>query len=188
MDTVGGRRRQRAVAARLLLSLHASGSLDSPETWTWDAVDRLPAWCLAAAEERQAIQRSCGALFLSPEIRFWIQKSLLSALRQLLGDAQFEQIIEQADGMQLPREPLADIIAASGITLSEAGVDELDALLMTAGSTVLQATVHESLPRDMLSSSLGPGIGDISPSAANALLKAAMALNPALAMSAAGAA
>ncbi len=176
MDTIAGRRKQRASAARLLLSLHASGNLDSPEIWTWDAVDRLPAWCLASSQERRAIQLTCGALLLSPEIRFWIQKPLLSGIQQLLGDSQFEQIIEHADAMKLPREPLADFIVESGINLADAGVEALDLLLMTTGATVLKATVHESLPREMLSASLGPGIGEVTPSAASTLLKAAMAL------------
>lgn len=177
MDTIAARRNQRATAARLLLSLHASGKLDSPEIWTWDTVDRLPSWCLASSEERRAIQLTSGALLLSPEIRYWIQKPLLAGLRQLLGDALFEQIIEHADAMKLPREPLAEFIKDSGINLSDAAVEGLESLLMLTGATVLKATVHDSLPKEMLSGSLGIGIGEVSPSAASTLLNAAMALH-----------
>ncbi|ASJ70503.1 hypothetical protein [Granulosicoccus antarcticus] len=176
MSSVSQRRRQRAVAARLLLSLHVDGNLDDPQIWNWDAVDRLPMWCLDEATRRREVQLVCGALLLSPEIRFWIKQPLLLGLQQLLGPAVFVQVIEHADVMELPREPLSGLMKQSAIDLPTAGVVELESLLMAAGSTVLNATVHESLPRDTLVASLGQGIGNITESAAIALLDAAIAL------------
>ena len=171
IDAVRLRRRQRAVAARLLLQLYADDKLDAPHTWTWSAVDLLPAWCLASATDRRYLQLICGALILSPEIRFWIQKPLLQALRQLLGDEVLQQIIDHADQMKLPREPLAEFFEEASFSLERAGLSDVESLLMQSGATVLQATVHESLPRDMLTESLGVSIGDINESAAAAILE-----------------
>lgn len=170
------RRQQRADAARLLLALHAGGNLDNPQGWSWDAVDRLPAWCLVSEPERKQIQLICGALYLSPEIRLWIQKPLLQSVQQLVGESVFQRIIEHADAMQLPREPLVETIAESGIDLATADVEQMENLLMAAGATVLSASIHESLPGDMLLASLGQGIGQMNESAAAVLLEVASAL------------
>jgi len=170
------RRQQRAKAARVLLALHGKGNLDQPGRWTWDAVDRLPAWCLADAADRQQLQVVCGALYLSPEIRFWIGKSVLSALNSLIGEAVFTQIMNHADSMQLPRDPLASVIEQAKFDPSVGEAAELQKLLMSAGASVLSATVHESLPRELLVGSLGEGCGEISHAAAQVLHDVAVVL------------
>ena len=171
METVRLRRRHRAVAARLLLGLYAEDKLDAPQTWTWAAVDLLPPWCLGSATDRQYLQLICGALILSPEIRFWIQKPVLKTMHKLLGNDVFQEIAEHADQMQLPRDPLAVFLEEASFSLENAGLPELESLLMQSGATVLKATVHESLPRDMLTDSLGNSVGAITESAATAILE-----------------
>ncbi|MFK7855257.1 MAG: hypothetical protein AB8B79_14135 [Granulosicoccus sp.] len=173
MNTVVQKRLDRAAAARVLLALHAAGNLDNPARWTWESVDRLPAWCLAGAEERIKLQLTCGAMYLSPDIRFWINKSALLAVQQLLGTELFEHILAKADEMLLPRESVSDVIAQTGLDPVTAQMEQIQAVLMAAGATVLTATVHKSLPYEMLTESLGPGIGDITEQAATTLLKAA---------------
>lgn len=162
-------RQQRAKAAQVLLSLHQQGNLEKPERWTWQALDLLPAWCLADATERQQLQQVCGALFLSPEIRFWIEKPALNALQTLIGEQVFTQIMTHADAMLLPREPVAPFIKQAVPDLSTLQPDTLQSLLMSAGATVLSATVDESLPREMLVESLGEGLAEITSEAAQAL-------------------
>lgn len=169
-------RQQRATAARLLLSLHGQGNLDQPERWTWDALDRLPAWCLSDSTERQQLQQVCGALYLSPDIRFWIEKPALQALQSIIGEQVFTQIMNHADAMALPREPLATVMNNAAFNPSSVQITELLELLMAAGATVLSATVHESLPRDMLVSSLGEGVGELNAEAAHALHDVAVVL------------
>lgn len=173
MNTVVQKRLDRAVAARVLLALHAAGNLDNPARWTWESVDRLPAWCLAGAEERKKLQLTCGAMYLSPDIRFWINKSALLAVQHLLGNEVFERILAQADEMQLPRESVLDVIAQTGLDPATAQLEQIQAVLMAAGATVLTATVHPSLPVEMLTESLGPSIGEVTEQAASTLLKAA---------------
>lgn len=176
MTSVVQMRQQRAAAARVLLSLHASGNLDNPGRWTWDAVDRLPGWCLAGTDERVQLQLTCGSMYLSPDMRFWISKTALQTTQDLLGASLFDRIMSQADDMQLPRESVSAVIAQAGIDPASAQANDIQGLLMAAGANVLAATVHESLPREMLTASLGPGIGDITLDAATILLKAAEAL------------
>ena len=151
-------RQQRAKAAGLLLSLHEQGNLDQPERWTWKALDLLPAWCLADANYRQQLQQICGALYLSPEIRFWIDKPALEAMESVIGKSMFARIMNHADAMALPREPLAPVVRQASINSTSVQPAELHSFLMSAGATVLSATVHESLPREMLVGSLGEGL------------------------------
>ena len=173
--TAQSRRHQRAVSARVLLSLHANDNLQDPERWTWQALDKLPGWCLAGESERLRVQRVCGALYLSPELRYWIHKSALGGLQELLGST-WELIAEQADAMQVPREPVADLIASTGIDQETGDLAKLDSLLLAAGATVLRHSVDESLPRELLTESLGESLGEISDLAAVNLLHAANAL------------
>lgn len=167
------KRQQRASAARVLLSLHAKGNLEDPSRWTWDAVDRLPSWCLSGVDERTQLQLTCGVMYLSPDMRFWINKSALLAVQNLIGEALLERILVQADDMQLPRESAAELIAATGIDPASCTAEEIQNLLMATGSTVLTATVHESLPRTMLTASLGTAIGEITEESASVFLQAA---------------
>jgi len=176
MNSAAQTRLQRAAAARVLLLLHAKGDLENPSLWTWDAVDLLPAWCLASEQTRSQLQLVSGTMYLSPDIRLWLDQSALVAVQTLIGDAVFERIMNQADAMQLPRESASLIIRNAGIDPSNASAEAICELLMAAGSNVLRATVHPSLPREMLSASLGPAIGDINEAAANVLLDAAQAL------------
>lgn len=166
------KRQHRAKAASLLMSLYEQGELDDPGFWSWDVVDRLPAWCLLGIDDRQHLQRVCGALYLSPEIRFWIGKPLLLALRYQLGEPILSRILAHADDMQLPREPLRLQIPNVSSVIKP---DQLEPVLLAAGATVLTATVHESLPRDMLLGSIGQSIGEISHDAASVLHEVACA-------------
>lgn len=159
MNVVAQKRQIRAKAARVLLSLHAAGDLDTPSRWTWDAVDRLPAWCLASAEERTQLQLICGALYLSPDVRFWITKPALVAVQNLIGKSVFNRILAQADSMQLPRESVSTLISDFGVDPITATPEAIQDLMLAAGSDVLCATVHASLPREMLTASLGRGLG-----------------------------
>ncbi|MBX2884901.1 MAG: hypothetical protein KTR32_33405 [Granulosicoccus sp.] len=169
-------RQQRAAAARVLLSLHADGNLQSPERWTWRTVDRLPGWCLAGAEQRIQLQLTCGALYLSPDIRLWIDQHALRIVHDLLGQTLFDRIMAQADRMQLPRESAAQVIEQAGVEPATAEPEAIQSLLMRAGANVLSATVHESLPHDMLTQSLGPTVGEINEASALALVRAAEVL------------
>ncbi|MFK7994286.1 MAG: hypothetical protein AB8B87_09115 [Granulosicoccus sp.] len=176
MSLVVQKRHQRAAAARVLLALHAKGNLENPSMWSWEAVDRLPAWCLASADERVHLQLTCGTLYLSPDIRFWISKSALIAVQSLIGEMLFERIMTKADTMQLPRESVSAIVTDFGVDPANAEAGAVKELLMAAGSKVLCATVHPDLPREMLTASLGPSIGDITEESAEVLLNAAQAL------------
>lgn len=176
MKPLSLRRKQRAEAARLLLTLYVDDKLDSPQRWTWEAVDHLPQWCLVSSTDRRYLQLICGALLLSPEFRFWIQKPLLQGLHRLLGEAVFSHVTHYADQMQLPREPLSEFLKQADFVAEKAEVPALEQLLMQSGATVLAATIHESLPRDMLADSLGVGIGSISEAAACAILDVATML------------
>jgi len=170
------RRRQRGIAANLLLSLHAGDNLQEPASWTWQLLDRLPAWCLQGAEQRGFLQLTCGALFLSPELRFWIQREALDTLREMLGDDLLDRILFRADTVDLPREPAAAMIENAGLNSAELDPVQLEQLLMSAGSAVLGATVHSSLPRDMLTASLGEPVGQLNENTAQALLNLAETL------------
>lgn len=169
-------RQHRARAAGLLLSLYKAGELDTPEIWNWDALDRLPAWCLYSQEDRQLLQKVCGAMYLSPEIRFWVDRSPLLALQSVLGEPLCSQILSCADAMNLPREPLSSLMQNLTEPLAECSADAISDLLSSAGATVLAATVHESLPGELLLSSLGEGVGEISHEAALVLLNGAVTL------------
>jgi hypothetical protein len=164
------RRRLRATAAELLLSLHAGDNLLEPVSWTWQQLDRLPAWCLQGAEQRKALQLVSGALFLGPELRFWIHRDSLNALQQMLGGDLLDSIVARADSVNLPREPAAAIISDAGVNSAEIDAGRLEHLLLGAGSAVLGATVHESLPREMLTGSLGEPVGNLDEVTAEALL------------------
>jgi len=149
-SAVSGKRQQRAKAARILLALHAEGVLQNPTTWTWDSIDSLPYWCLIGARERQQLQLICGAIYLSPDVRFWINQSALSALQELLGFAILDVIVKQADSMQLPREFAASIVVDFGVDPEFAETAAIRELLMAAGALVLNATVHQSLHKKLL--------------------------------------
>lgn len=174
--TCASRRQHRAVASGLLLSLYKAGELDTPEIWNWDALDRLPVWCLYSEKDRQQLQMVCGAMYLSPEIRFWVDRSPLLALQSVLGEPLCSLILSCADDMNLPREPLSSLVLNLSEPLAECSADVISDLLTRAGSTVLAATVHESLPGELLLGSLGEGVGEISHDAALVLLNGAITL------------
>ena len=176
MFGVLNQRQQRAATAKVLLGLHAQEQLDDPARWSWAAVGKVPPWCLASADERCRLQQVCGALYLSPDIRCWISKQALLAATSLLGESIFARIITQADAMQLPRESASEVIAGAGVDPALAGSEEIQRLFMETGATVLAATVDESLPREMLTDSLGPTMGEISGTAAAKLMVVAQTL------------
>ena len=167
---VAERRKQRAVAARLLLSLHAEDQLDKPSSWTWEVLNRLPSWCLLDSETRQRLQLACGALFVSAELRFWIRRDALQCLSDLLGPDVLDGVMNEADRLALPREPAQRLLEEAGVSGRAADTAMLSQALLGAGAAVLSATVHESLPRELLIQSLGLQLGSLDEATATAVL------------------
>lgn len=174
--SVAQRRKQRAMSARVLLSLHESGCLATPERWNWQTLDRLPRWCLLPEAERFALQLTCGALFLSPELRYWIHRSALVELQTLLTEPVWQAVANKADQLQMPREPIAQLMADEDIIEQQIDPDALTSIILRAGASVLQGSIHESLPGDMLSASLGTGLCDLDREVAEAVLLTADSL------------
>lgn len=174
--SVAQRRRQRAMSARVLLSLYDGGNLASPDRWNWQALDRLPRWCLLPESERFQLQVTCGALFLSPELRFWIHRTALVELQTLLTEPVWQAVADKADQLQMPREPIAQIMAADEIVEDDVDPDALTSIILRAGASVLQGSIHHSLPGDMLTASLGAALCQLDIDVAEAVVVTAEAL------------
>lgn len=162
IESASARRQVRAKAARSLLSLHEQDALADPDRWTFELIDRLPLWCLMDTDSRQRIQRVAGAVLLAPEMRLWISAAQLAEAEQLLGSETLAAILERADKLAVSAQAddasASDAVAGPGESRASEG---LQLRLMSAGASVLGATLHESLPLQSLASTLGTSAGEL---------------------------
>ena len=167
MESATSRRRRRAAAAQVLLGLHAAGQLAEPERWDWDTLDRLPAWCLLDESSRRAVQLTAGGVLLAPALRLWIDRERIERARTLLGERPFAALLARADALAAARPGAASPPAPDdpdpAVTDADvaAAPDEVEARLLAAGSAVLRATLHASLPLGALADSLGESAGEL---------------------------
>jgi hypothetical protein len=60
---------------------------------TWKDVENVPDWLVFEDKELDKLINICGAIFLLPNIKLWIETSRLTAIKQLLGDKIFNELI-----------------------------------------------------------------------------------------------
>lgn len=176
--SMSSRRRVRSEAAQNLLRLHEAGVLAEPELWTWEVVDRLPLWTLLDVPQRERVQRVAGAVLLAPEMRLWISDAQLREAERLLGAEILAAVLQRADELAVsqatdPGEFNRGVIEAAATPMPPEG---LEARLMSAGASVLTATLHESLPVSSLADALGSSAGDLPEPIALRLLAEAEAI------------
>lgn len=173
LDSFGGvqslKRQRRGAAAKVLLALYEADQLAEPEKWTWDAIDALPVWCLQDELTRHNTQLLCGALVLAPELRLWIDRKLIVAAHDLIGQHCFDHIVAKADNVAIAVNTFASTrISASGNR--EQVADSVKASLLQAGASVFKASLSDELPLNMLPNIVGETAGSISSKVANAIL------------------
>jgi len=164
------RRLLRAEAARTLLGLHTAQALAEPERWSWEVLDRLPAWCLFDRERRIRLQRVAGALLMGPELRLWIDRDHLLEAGRLLDEPVLDAVLVRADALAALLVASDDSSATATRPPADETVGALEARFMAAGAAVLVATLHESLPLGALADSLGPRAGHLPESTARHVL------------------
>ena len=152
-------RLHRARAARILLDLHAKDELIEPESWTWEALDLIPEWCVCEPAERLRQQRCCGALLLSTPLRLWIDSRLIVAGQSILGTGVFERIAaHHALDDVLPATGSADFIS---MLSTESDISLEASMRITfeqAGAVVLKSSLPPELSIDALTRLFGENV------------------------------
>jgi hypothetical protein len=91
------RRRRAAIAEQLLVSAPAlAAEID------WDALDRAPAWLALDAAAGDRLQCRAGALLCRAELRLWIARPLVAAVRAAVGEAWWKALLAQPAPMLPP--------------------------------------------------------------------------------------
>lgn len=121
------RRRRAAIAEQLLVSAPAlAAEID------WDALDRAPAWLALDAAASDRLQCRAGALLCQAELRLWIARPLVAAVRAAVGDTWWKALLAQPvpalpPGLQLPRlgegAPVAPRLQALGAAVLLAALE-----------------------------------------------------------------
>ena len=124
----------------------------------WNRLHTLPHWCYWPEVERHRLLLLCGAMFLAPTIRLWINANQVREVRRLLGDVMFERIM---DDDCIPRDPVRFILIHT---------DDISDMLLTAGATVLIGST-ESVFHTYCMPLLPQPVGKLSPTLAQCLLR-----------------
>ena len=166
MDTALTRqRRHRAAVAEVLLRVHQSTGLESPEQWDWQSLAIIPQWCLLEPHERARLQAVCGALVQGPKLLRCVHGPALRGAGELIGQRLFMAILAQSQKLDLNTSGQVDDEAPA----PETAVQACDQLL-AQGAGVLYATLPEQFATDSMIASLGDRIGSVRPDTAAVLL------------------
>ncbi len=159
------RRRHRATVAKVLLRVHQSAGLDSPEQWNWQSMAAIPQWCLLEPQERSRLQAVCGALVLGPTLLRCVHGCALRGAGELIGQGLFLAILAQSQKLEMNTPcPVNDEAPAP-----ETATQACDQLL-AQGAAVLHATLPEQFATDSMIASLGERSGTVRPDTAAVLL------------------
>lgn len=166
MDSaVTRQRRHRATVAEVLLRVHQSSGLESPEQWDWEALAIIPQWCLLEPQEREHLQAVCGALVLGPGLLRWVHGCALRSAGDLIGLRLFLAIQDQLQKLQLDT-PVPVTHDAAAPETAEQARDHL----LAEGAAVLFATLPEQFATEPMIASLGDRRGNVRPDTAAVLL------------------
>lgn len=166
MDSVLSRqRRHRAAVAEVLLRVHQSDGLESPEQWDWQSLAAIPQWCLLEAKNRARLQAVCGALVLGPKLLRCVHGCALRGAGELIGQRLFQVILEQSKKLELSTYGQTDEKAPA----PETAVQACDQLL-AHGACVLYATLPEQFATEAMIASLGDRSGSVRADTAAVLL------------------
>lgn len=165
------RRRHRAAVAEVLLRLHQSAGLESPEQWDWHSLAAIPQWCLLEAQERTRLQAVCGALVLGPKLLRCVHGCALRGAGELIGQRLFQVIHEQSKKLELSTSGQVNDEAPAPETAAQA-CDQL----LSQGAGVLFATLPEQFATEPMIASLGDRSGSVRPDTAAVLLSQAQEL------------
>ena len=166
MDSVLTRQRKhRAAVAEVLLRVHQSTGLESPEQWDWQSLAAIPQWCLLEPQERARLQAVCGTLVLGPELLRWVHGCALRGAAELIGHRVFVAILAQSQKLELNTSEQLDEKAPAPETAAQA-CDQL----LAQGAGVLYATLPEQFATESMVASLGDRSGSVRPDTAALLL------------------
>ncbi len=161
-------RRHRATVAEVLLRVHQSDGLESPEQWDWQSLAAIPQWCLLEPQERSRLQGVCGALVLGPKLLRCVHGCALRGAGELIGQRLLLAILAQSQKLDLGRsEQVYDEVPAP-----ETGAQACEQLL-AQGAGVLHATLPEQFATESMIASLGERSGSVHPDTAVVLLSQA---------------
>jgi len=159
------RRRHRAAVAEVLLRVHQSSGLESPEQWDWESLAIIPQWCLLEPPERARLQAVCGALVMGPALLRCVHGSALRGACELVGNRLFMAILNQTKKLELATSMPSGVESPAPETGSQA-CDQLLAL----GAEVLCATLPEQYATKSMIASLGERSGSVRTDTAAVLL------------------
>lgn len=114
----------------------------SVEDVSWELLSELPPWCLADNSDRQAVQRICGALYFSPQIRTSIDGSLLRRFSGFVGDPVFNAVRSANGFTHTVRDQL--------------NMSKLEVQVMASGSSVLLGTLVDATLVQLYTEIAGP--------------------------------
>lgn len=162
------RRRHRATVAEVLLRVHQSAGLESPEQWDWQSLAAIPQWCLLEPQERARLQALCGALVLGPKLLRCVHGCALRGAGELIGQRLFLAILDQSQKLELNTSGQVNDEAPAPETAAQA-CDQL----LAQGAGVLYAILPEQFATESMIASLGDRSGTVRPDTAALLLSQA---------------
>ena len=122
-------RKRRFTAAKML------ADREIPVDLTWQQLLTLPEWFYWSDSVRQRLINICGALFIVPLIRSWIDGKKINEVRKYLSKAEFEMVITQnielvSDNQNdVPRGSIQDTLTNSGATVLVSACNESNKLI-----------------------------------------------------------
>lgn len=156
------RARRAAIATRLL-----AGGSPALARVDWAALDQAPDWLALPADELDRLQARLGVMVRIAEVRLWIDRARLEAVRVAVGEGWLRQML---------CDPMA---AANGLSARDADPIESAAMvvprLCVGGAAVLAAGLSGDALRQAALAALGaPSAAPINPGLAGALIMRAM--------------
>jgi len=142
MTITSQRRLHRSRAAAFLAPLQAASKQNASDNTAeqadieWSALDSVPHWCFEPPSYIGKLQMVCGAIFLAPAIRNWIDGKRIQEVRALIGPVAFAAV------------------ARSSVVTQTAGeleiTEEVPAALAKGGASVLLNAIDNEQVKSLL--------------------------------------
>lgn len=123
MELVRARRSYSVKVAAHLSKLSQQIGLPLDDQVQWDSLSVMPQWCIASLEDRQRVQRICGAVYMAPAIKKTIDGTSLRKLRKFLGAEIFYLLRNSGDQHHIAhvnkigKYPEVDVMATGSAVL-----------------------------------------------------------------------
>jgi len=143
MTVTTQRRLHRARAAAFLAPLqeasaknNTTGEMAEQADIEWSALDAVPHWCFEPPSYIGKLQLVCGAIFLAPAIRNWIEGRRIQEVRALIGPTAFAAVARSS--------VITEVSAELEVT------EEVPAALAKGGASVLLNAIENDQVKSLL--------------------------------------